>query len=175
MAGRRGRRAYSPSRWPSAHTRTSNRAHPELRIHGRPGRKLRQRHADTCAPRRSVPVTERDPIAGPACCPIAESELVTPSVRWIVGGVQIYLLGVSSVPPRRRRRSSGAGLTRTDHRARRVASRQSGRADQPVMAPARARWLVFMRAALGRRVVLGRLGVACAFWLAGVRLAVGWV
>jgi hypothetical protein len=30
---------------------------------------------------------------------IARDLRVTPSVPWIVGGVQIYLFGVSSVPP----------------------------------------------------------------------------
>jgi hypothetical protein len=98
--------------------------------------------------------------SAPAGTP-AESERVTPSVPGIVEGVQIYLFGVSSVPPGRRRRSSGSGLTRTGRRARRVASQQSSQADQRVVAPARAGWLLFMRAALGRPGGCWPLGVAC--------------
>jgi hypothetical protein len=92
--------------------------------------------------------SERMADRGPSLiAPNADLVRVTPSAPRIVGGVQIYQFGVSSVPPGSRRRSSGAGLTRTDQRARRVASRQSGQMDQPVMAPARARWVLFMRAA----------------------------
>src|SRR6266516_8137791 len=93
---------------------------------------------------------------------IAGSERVAPSVPWIVGGRPDLPVRCVLSPAGSRRRSSGAGLTRTDRRARRVASRRSGRADQPVMAPARARWSLLMWAALGRRVLVGlRRWLAC--------------
>jgi hypothetical protein len=79
-----------------------------------------------------------------------------------VGGIQIYLFGVPSASPGRRRTSSGVGLTRAGQRAHRVADRQSGRISW-LWVPARARWFLFTRAALGRRVVLRLWG-----WLVGV-------
>src|SRR6266516_3535774 len=83
---------------------------------------------------------------------IAGSERVAPSVPWIVGGrpdlpVRCVLSTAGS-----RRRSSGAGLTTTDRRARRVANWRSGQADHWAWG-----WAGSFRraAAAGARALLG--------------------
>ena len=75
----------------------------------------------------------------------------------VVGGVQIYLFGVPSAPPGRRRTSSEVGLTRAGQRTHRVADRISR-----LWVPARARWFLFR----GRSRPPG--GSSPLGWLVGV-------